>query len=175
MFLEGCHGAPTEAWRRKLTQGPTVPIGGSGVPRDKIAVLHGVRNAHGQSATAERGRTSEPVGLGALLERVLGRFVTPRFPSAAELFRRADRLRHEGRYRQAIRLVEEGLRQTPASATGHLLTGYLHLAVREVQPAREAFQSVLALDPNHPRALLGLAKIAIEGSDPDVARRALDR
>ena len=73
--------------------------------RDRIAVLHGVRSAHGQSAKAERGRTSEPVRLGALLERVLRRFVTPRFPSAAELFRRADRLRHEGRYREAIRLV----------------------------------------------------------------------
>jgi tetratricopeptide (TPR) repeat protein len=115
------------------------------------------------------------VGLRALLERVLSRFVTPRFPSAAELFRHADRLRHEGRYREAIRLVEEGLRQTSASATGHLLAGYLRLAVREVQPAREAFQRVLALDPNHPRALLGLAKIAIEEGDPDVARRALER
>ncbi len=115
------------------------------------------------------------MGLGALLERVLSSFVTLRSPSAAELFRRADRLRHEGRYREAIRLVEEGLRRMPASATGHLLSGYLHLAVREAQPAREAFQSVLALDPNHPRALLGLARIAIEGGDPDAARPALER
>jgi len=101
--------------------------------------------------------------------------VRPRFPSAAELFRRADRLRHEGRYREAARLVEEGLRRAPTSATGHLLAGYLHLAVREVQPAREAFQSALALDPNHPRALLGLARIAIDGGDPDAARGALER
>lgn len=115
------------------------------------------------------------MGLGALLERVLSRFVTRRFPSAAELFRRADRLRHEGRYREATRLVEEGLRRTPTSATGHLLAGYLHLAVREVQPAREAFQSALTLDPYHPRALLGLARIAIDGGDPDAARRALER
>ena len=115
------------------------------------------------------------MGLGALLERVLSSFVKPRFPSAAELFRRADRLRHEGRYREAIRLVEEGLRRMPTSATGHLLAGYLHLAAREVQPAREAFQSVLALDPDHPRALLGLARIAIEGGDPDAARAALER
>jgi tetratricopeptide (TPR) repeat protein len=106
---------------------------------------------------------------------VLSRFVTPRFPSAAELFRRADRLRHEGRYREATRLVEEGLRRTPTSATGHLLAGYLHLAVREVQPAREAFQSALTLDPYHPRALLGLARIAIVEGDSDGARRALER
>ena len=115
------------------------------------------------------------MGLGALLERVLSSFVKPRFPSAAELFRRADRLRHEGRYREATRLVEEGLRRAPTSATGHLLAGYLHLAVREVEPAREAFQSVLALDPDHPRALLGLARIAIEAGDPDAARPALER
>jgi len=106
---------------------------------------------------------------------VLSRFVTPRGPSAAELFRRADRLRHEGRYGEATRSVEEGLRRAPTSAAGHLLAGYLHLAAREVEPAREAFQSVLALDPDHPRALLGLARIAIEAGDPDAARPALSR
>lgn len=115
------------------------------------------------------------MGVGALLERVLSRFVTPRSPSAAELFRRADRLRHEGRYAEASRLVAEGLRRAPTSAAGHLLAGYLHLAAREVGPARAAFQSVLALDPDHPRALLGLARIAIEEGDPDAARPALDR
>jgi tetratricopeptide (TPR) repeat protein len=115
------------------------------------------------------------VGVRALLERVRSYFVTSRVLSSAELFRRADGLRREGRYREATRLVEEGLRQTPTSATGHLLAGYLHLAVRQVQHARDAFQRVLALDPDHPRALLGLAGIAIEAGDPDVARRALDR
>jgi tetratricopeptide (TPR) repeat protein len=106
---------------------------------------------------------------------VLSNFLTPRSPSAAELFRRADRLRHEGRYLEATGLVEEGLRRTPTSAAGHLLAGYLHLAAREVGPARAAFQSALALDPDHPRALLGLARIAIEEGDPDAARPALDR
>lgn len=144
------------------------------MPRDKIAVLQGAQRARADCEGRAR-EDIEPVGLGALLERVLSRFVTPRFPSAAELFRRADWLRHEGRYREATRLVEEGLRRMPTSATGHLLAGYLHLAVREVQPAREAFQSALALDPDHPRALLGLARIAIEGGDPDAARRALER
>ena len=114
------------------------------MPRDKIAILRGARSAHGSAAKAERGRTFEPVGLGALLERVLSSFATLRSPSAAELFRRADRLRHEGRYPEATRLVEEGLRRAPTSAAGHLLAGYLHLAAREVGPAREAFQSALA-------------------------------
>ena len=115
------------------------------------------------------------MGFGALLERVLSSFATLRSPSAAELFRRADRLRHEGRYPEATRLVQEGLRRAPTSAAGHLLAGYLHLAAREVGPAREAFQSALALDPDHPRALLGLARIAIEAGDPDTARPALAR
>jgi tetratricopeptide (TPR) repeat protein len=106
---------------------------------------------------------------------VLSRFLTPRSPSVAELFRRADRLRREGRYGEATSLVEEGLRRAPTSAAGHLLAGYLHLAAREVGPAREAFQTALALDPDHPRALLGLARIAIEAGDPDAARPALAR
>ena len=115
------------------------------------------------------------MGLGALFERVLSRFVTPRAPSAAELFRRADRLRHEGRYEEATRAVEEGLRRAPTSAAGHLLAGYLHLAAREVGPARAAFESALALDPDHPRALLGLARIAIESGDLGAARPVLAR
>jgi len=44
-----------------------------------------------------------------------------------------------------------------------------------VEPAREAFRDALALDPDHPRALLGLARIAIEEGDPDAARPALER
>jgi tetratricopeptide (TPR) repeat protein len=93
----------------------------------------------------------------------------------AELFRRADRLRHEGRIAEAADLVEEGLRRAPNSAAGHLLAGYLYLTGREVEPARAAFQSVLALDPVHPRALLGLARIAIEEGDPAAARPYLER
>jgi tetratricopeptide (TPR) repeat protein len=114
------------------------------------------------------------VGLGALLDRMRGALGT-RAPSASELFRQADRLRHEGRSEEAALLVQEGLRRAPTSSAGHLLAGYLHLGARRVEPARASFRTVLALDPDHPRALLGLARIAIESGDPAAARPFLER
>lgn len=116
------------------------------------------------------------MGLGALLERAWnGISGAVRPPSAAELFRRADRLRHDGHYEEAERLVAEGLRRSPNSAAGHLLSAYLHLAFREPGPARDAFERALSLDPDHPRALLGLARLAIEEGNPEAARPYLER
>jgi len=116
------------------------------------------------------------VGLGTLLERAWSGIAgTVRSPSAPELFRRADRLRHGGQYEEAERLVADGLRRSPNSAAGHLLAAYLHLALREPGPAREAFERALALDPEHPRALLGLARLAIEAGNLEVARPYLER
>jgi len=116
------------------------------------------------------------VGLRSLLEWAWsGISGALRSPSAAGLFRRADRLRHDGQYEEAERLVAEGLRRSPNSAAGHLLAAYLHLALREPGPAREAFEHALSLDPEHPRALLGLARLAIEESNLERARPYLER
>ena len=114
------------------------------------------------------------MGLGGLLDRMRGALGT-RTPSPSELFRQADRLRHEGRSEEAALLVQEGLRRAPTSSAGHLLAGYLHLGARKVERARASFRTVLALDHDHPRALLGLARIAIESGDPDTARPFLER
>jgi tetratricopeptide (TPR) repeat protein len=118
------------------------------------------------------------VGFGALLERAItGIATTVRRASPAEVFRRADRLRHEGRYAEAAALVAEGLNRSPRSAAGHLLAAYIHFSSRDMASARDAFQRVLAIDPDHPRALLGLARLALEDGHPEAAaphlRRAL--
>ena len=47
--------------------------------------------------------------------------------------------------------------------------------LRESEAARAAFRAVLALDPEHPRAMLGLARIALEGGDAATAGQLLDR
>ena len=99
--------------------------------------------------------------------------IGPSRPSA--LFRRADRLRNEGRYEEAARLVAEGLRHDPGSSVGHLLSAYLHVANRAMDRAKVEFDRVLALDPFHPRALLGLAKISLEEQDIEGATSLLDR
>jgi tetratricopeptide (TPR) repeat protein len=116
------------------------------------------------------------VGLLRLLSRIwdaITSFTRP--PNAATLFRRADLYRHEGRFEEAAELVAHGLRLAPNNSVGHLLSAYLHVAFRQIGPAKSEFQAVLALDPSHPRALLGLAKIALEGRDLAACRPFLDK
>ena len=92
-----------------------------------------------------------------------------------ELFALADRLRRHGRTADAARLVAAGLEREPNNLTGHLLAAYLHLAGRTIEPARREFRWVLARDPQHPRALLGLARLALEENDLDACRDSLTR
>jgi len=96
-------------------------------------------------------------------------------PNAATLFRRADLYRQEGRFEEAADLVAQGMRISPNNGVGHLLSAYLHLAFRQIDPAKTEFHSVLRLDPYHPRALLGLAKIALEERDLVACRPYLDK
>ena len=116
------------------------------------------------------------MGLLRLLSRIwdaITSFTRP--PNAATLFRRADLYRQEGRFEEAAELVAQGLRLAPNNGVGHLLSAYLHLAFRQIGPAKSEFQSVLDLDPYHPRALLGLAKIALEERDLAACRPFLDK
>jgi tetratricopeptide (TPR) repeat protein len=108
--------------------------------------------------------------------RGLWRSAGPRHPrTAAGLFSQADRFRREGRDGEAAQLVARGLMIDPASITGHLLAAYLHVARRSSEPARQEFRWVLARDPTHPRALLGLARLGLEAGDLDACREALGR
>jgi tetratricopeptide (TPR) repeat protein len=116
------------------------------------------------------------VGLPRLLSRIwdaITSFTRP--PNPATLFRRANLYRQEGRFEEAAELVSQGLRLAPSNGVGHLLSAYLHLAFRQIGPAKSEFQSVLNLDPYHPRALLGLAKIALEERDLATCRPFLDK
>jgi tetratricopeptide (TPR) repeat protein len=71
--------------------------------------------------------------------------------------------------------VQAGLALDPNNLTGHLLAAYLHLAARTIEPARLEFTWILRRDPAHPRALLGLARIALEQGDVAACRESLTR
>ncbi len=102
-----------------------------------------------------------------------------RFRTSVQVFRRAKRFRDEGRFEEAAALVASGLLLDPDNVVGHLLAGSLHAMLREMSKARASFERVLALEPTHPRALLGLARIALEEGDTgactDLLTRALAR
>lgn len=127
-------------------------------------------------------RELEPVDFGSLLGRISTGFTTlvkpavgHRPPTAAALFRRADQCRQDGRYDESRRLISDGLALQPNSGTGHLLAAYLSLVDRDMGAARASFHRVLDLDPYHPRALLGLARIAFEEGDVDGSKSFLGR
>jgi len=73
----------------------------------------------------------------------LGRHHQPH-PSSQrrQALRRADLYRQEGRFEEAAELVAQGLRLSPNNGVGHLLSAYLHLAFRQIGPAKSEFQSV---------------------------------
>jgi tetratricopeptide (TPR) repeat protein len=96
-------------------------------------------------------------------------------PTTAQMFRQAQRLRDEGRLEDAAELVEDALIRDPRSVVGHLLAGSLHMTLRETGQARTAFERVLALEPTQPRALLGLARIALEEGEAVTCRELLSR
>lgn len=94
-----------------------------------------------------------------------------------EALRRAEQRRREGRDAEAGAFVARVLELDPDNLHAHLLAAYLHVARRATAPARQEFRWVLGHDANHARALLGLARIALEEGDAhecrDLLRRAL--
>jgi tetratricopeptide (TPR) repeat protein len=111
-----------------------------------------------------------------VLTRVWERLRRRRRPvSSVELLQRAERYRREGRFEDGAALVREALAREPKSGLALLLAGYFHAALRDSVAARESFRAVLALDPEHPRAMLGLARIAFESGEHGSARELLER
>ena len=96
-----------------------------------------------------------------------------------EIFSQARRVRDRGRFEEAVALVTTGLARDPDSIAGRMLSGSLHVIFREMEPAKADFERVLAADRHQPRALLGLARIALEEGDAArctlLLRRALER
>jgi tetratricopeptide (TPR) repeat protein len=94
-----------------------------------------------------------------------------------EALRRAEQSRREGRYTEASALVARALELDRDNLHAHLLAAYLHVARRATAPAKAEFRWVLGHDANHARALIGLARVALEEGDTrachDLLRRAL--
>jgi tetratricopeptide (TPR) repeat protein len=95
--------------------------------------------------------------------------------TVVEALRRAGQRRRDGRYAEAGALVAKALALDPGNVTAHLLAAYLHAARRATAPAKAEFHWVLGRDPHHARALLGLARIALEEGDAPACRDFLRR
>ncbi|HXL45194.1 MAG TPA: tetratricopeptide repeat protein, partial [Candidatus Binatia bacterium] len=142
-----------------------------------------VKGATAQTSleVAERGEELESLRKASMILARIWHMVRGkrRFRTTVQVFRRAKRFRDEGRFEEAAALVASGLLLDPDNVVGHLLAGSLHAMLREMGKARTSFERVLAIEPTHPRALLGLARIALEEGDTgactDLVTRALAR
>lgn len=107
------------------------------------------------------------------MSKTLADLTRPRGP--AGLIRRAEQCRREGNFEEAGQLVALALRLVPRHVLGHLLLAYLHVACRKPEPAKTAFAHVLSLDSHQPRALLGMARIALDEEDYWSCKAFLER
>ncbi len=112
--------------------------------------------------------------LGNLWRLIRGERPT-RVASTVELLQKAERARRDGRLADAEALVTQVLAADPRNTLAHLLAAYLHAAARRMEPARAEFRTVLTLDAEHPRAMLGLARADLEAGDTTSARALLER
>ncbi len=78
------------------------------------------------------------------------------FVSLADAFRRA------GDFREAGRILRDGLKRHPSLSSGHLVAAWTALDQGHVEAAEDAFGKVLAIDPRNVAALRGLGEIRLE-------------
>ena len=95
--------------------------------------------------------------------------------TTVELLQRAERARRGGQMAEAEALVTQALHIDPRNSVALLVSGYLHAAARRSEAARAAFRTVLAMDPDHPRAMLGLARTDLEAGHVASSRELLER
>ncbi|GAB3678556.1 tetratricopeptide repeat protein [Salinisphaera aquimarina] len=120
---------------------------------------------------------------------MLGRvsLATYRYPDAVEQFRRATAngidaaavavpmakaLLGEGEYKQALEALGDG---AASDAEVLVLQGRAHLALDQVDAAKDAFDKSLELQPDYAPALVGEADIASRAQDMERARALLGR
>ena len=105
-----------------------------------------------------------------------------RSPSSAELTAVGIAVRHLGveesqLLQDALRAFDEAVAADPSNPEPHLRTGQLFLDTYRSPDARESYQQVLARNPRHPRAVLGMAlALEFDGSPEAMgtARSALE-
>ena len=87
--------------------------------------------------------------------------MTEPFRSSEEYDEQAHQLYNEGRYDDALTLLQEGLLRYPQSVDLHVGVGYAQLASEQYAWARQAFELALVLDPEHEDALAGFGEVSL--------------
>lgn len=97
------------------------------------------------------------------------------FLSSEEYDERAHRLYNAGDYDQALETLKEGLVLYPHCADLHVGLGYTRLAREEFAWARKAFETAIALEPDHEDALVGLGEVLLRLGRKEEALELFER
>ncbi len=97
------------------------------------------------------------------------------FLSSDEYDERAHQLYNEGRYDDALAILNEGLTLYPHSVDLRVGSGYAQLAREEFAWSRRSFDAALALEPEHEDALAGLGEVLLRLGERDAALAAFER
>ncbi len=74
----------------------------------------------------------------------------------------ADALRRAGDFREAHRLLREGLGRCPDFLSGHVVAAWLSVDQGRLEEAESSFETALELDPKNIAALRGLAEVFLD-------------
>ncbi len=97
------------------------------------------------------------------------------FLSSDEFDEQAHQLYNEGRYDEALTILNEGLSLYPNAVELHVGSGYAQLAREEYAWARRGFETALTLEPDHEDALAGLGEALLKLGERAGALAAFER
>lgn len=97
------------------------------------------------------------------------------FLTSDEFDERAHALYNEGRYDEALALLQEGLSVYPHACDLHVGVAYARLAQEQFAWARHAFESAIALDPDHEDALAGHGEALLRFGETQRALHSFER
>lgn len=97
------------------------------------------------------------------------------FLSSDEYDEQAHQLYNEGRYDEALTILNEGLLVYPHAVELHVGMAYAQLAREEYAWARRSFETALTLEPDHEDALAGLGETLLKLGERPGALAAFER
>ncbi len=97
------------------------------------------------------------------------------FLSSDDFDEQAHQLYNEGRYDEALAILNQGITLYPHAVELHIGRAYAHLAREEYAWARRSFDQALGLDPDHEDGLAGVGETLLKLGDRAGSTRAFER
>ncbi len=95
-------------------------------------------------------------------------------PSSRVFLQLAEEYRHQGRVKEALAVLDRGLKEHPGYLAALVAKGRCHLELAEPQPARVVLERVVKQDATQMVAIKLLVRAYLDTGEPDRARERLD-